>query len=470
MSDTTKLLICPACGAPLDPQPGELTLKCGYCGNAVVLPRSLRAPVSHGDFAASSTGFDLNSIVGQAARIKEVVELVRASKKIEAIKLYREITGMGLKESKDAVDAIEAGRPFALDLDNQGAIAGTSYSQPTIRVDARGSKLGLWLGCGITSIVLFIIGSALIPVLATIPFIAALVGSPSSVQIPGVESDKPIDIQIPGLGPAASFATQALAFGEKGSGPGLFDDPRYVAVDGAGHIYVGNYQDGRVQIFDGQGQFQRQINIGNTILRGMAASPGGDLYLAYGGDVHVYNTDGQEQGTLTYDGYIDSIALSADGSLYAAADGETLLRFNPDGSLSLEIPDAISSISNDSELDTKVAVDGLGNIYALGRFNSAVFIFDTAGNFIDRFGGDTTTPAGGVDPGRFQAVDAIAVDGYGRIFVSDIWGIQMFSSDGQHLDFLDIEGVAFGMAFDLQNNLYIASNVGKVFKYEIEKP
>ena len=67
-------------------------------------------------------------------------------------------------------------------------------------------------------------------------------------------------------------------------------------------------------------------------------------------------------------------------------------------------------------------------------------------------------------------MDAIAVDGYGRIFVSDIWGIQMFNSDGQYLGFLDIDGVAFGMTFDLQNNLYIASNAGKVFKYEIEKP
>jgi sugar lactone lactonase YvrE len=117
-----------------------------------------------------------------------------------------------------------------------------------------------------------------------------------------------------------------------------------------------------------------------------------------------------------------------------------------------------------------VAVDGLGNLYALGSFNSAVFIYSSEGTFVDRFGGDTTTPARGVDPGHFQAVDAIAVDGYGRIFVSDIWGIQMFSSDGQYLDYLDIDGVAFGMAFDLQNNLYIASNSGQVFKYEIEKP
>lgn len=470
MSDTTKLLICPACGAPLDPQPGEVALKCGYCGNSVVLPQSMRAPVSQGDFVTSSTGLDLNNLVGHTARMKEVVELVRAGNKIGAIKVYREITGMGLKESKEAVEAIQAGRPVAMDLGPQVSVAEGAFSQPTITVDARGSRLGLWLGCGITTLVLVIIGAALLPILATVPFIAALVGSTSNVQIPGVEPGEPVSIQIPSLEPAASFARKTLAFGEKGSGPGLFDDPRYVAVDGAGNIYVGDYQDGRVQVFDGHGQFQRQFNLGDTILRGMAVSPGGDLYLAYEGKVNMLNSDGQSRGTLAYDGYIDSLALGADGSLYAVTDGETLLRFSPHGELTLEIPDAISSISNDSELDTKVAVDGLGNVYALGTFNSAVFRFDTAGKFLDRFGGETATPAGGVDPGRFQAVDAIAVDGYRRVFVSDIWGIQMFSSDGQYLDFLKIEGVAFGMAFDLQNNLYIASNTGKVFKYEIEKP
>jgi sugar lactone lactonase YvrE len=291
------------------------------------------------------------------------------------------------------------------------------------------------------------------------------------VQTPGQEPENPINIQIPGLEPpAASFAKKVLAFGGKGPGPGLFDDPRYVAVDGAGNIYVGDYQDGRVQIFDGHGQFQRQISIGETILRGLAVSPGGDLYLAYDGKVNIYNSEGQSQGAIAYEGYLENLAMGADGSLYAVTDGETLLRFNPDGELSLEIPDAISSISNDSELDTRIAVDGLGNMYALGTFNSAVFRFDPAGKFIDRFGGATTTPAGGVDPGRFQAVDAIAVDGYGRVFVSDIWGIQMLNADGQYLDFLKIEGVAFGLAFDLQNNLFIASNAGKVFKYEIEKP
>ncbi|MEU6140230.1 ribosomal protein L7/L12 [Streptomyces sp. NPDC047081] len=36
----------------------------------------------------------------------EVADLVRAGKKIEAIKMYREATGVGLKEAKDAVEKL----------------------------------------------------------------------------------------------------------------------------------------------------------------------------------------------------------------------------------------------------------------------------------------------------------------------------------------------------------------------------
>lgn len=39
----------------------------------------------------------------------EVHEHLRAGKKIQAVKVYREITGVGLKEAKDAVDRMEAG-------------------------------------------------------------------------------------------------------------------------------------------------------------------------------------------------------------------------------------------------------------------------------------------------------------------------------------------------------------------------
>ena len=36
-----------------------------------------------------------------------VIELVQAGQEIQAIKLYRELTGLGLKEAKDAVDKLK---------------------------------------------------------------------------------------------------------------------------------------------------------------------------------------------------------------------------------------------------------------------------------------------------------------------------------------------------------------------------
>jgi len=39
----------------------------------------------------------------------QINDLIRRGAKIEAIKVYREATGVGLKEAKDGVEAIEAG-------------------------------------------------------------------------------------------------------------------------------------------------------------------------------------------------------------------------------------------------------------------------------------------------------------------------------------------------------------------------
>jgi ribosomal protein L7/L12 len=43
---------------------------------------------------------------GDDPRMAEVRALAAGGRKIEAIKVYREITGLGLKEAKDAVDAM----------------------------------------------------------------------------------------------------------------------------------------------------------------------------------------------------------------------------------------------------------------------------------------------------------------------------------------------------------------------------
>jgi large subunit ribosomal protein L7/L12 len=62
------------------------------------------------DFLFQRLGMDPDWALGQEDGLPpEIYELIARGKLIEAIKVYRQVTGAGLKEAKDAVDAI-AGR------------------------------------------------------------------------------------------------------------------------------------------------------------------------------------------------------------------------------------------------------------------------------------------------------------------------------------------------------------------------
>jgi len=60
-----------------------------------------------GWWGGSGDGGDRDEGVGEpGAPSEKVIELVRAGNKIEAIKVHHEETGLGLKESKDAIEAL----------------------------------------------------------------------------------------------------------------------------------------------------------------------------------------------------------------------------------------------------------------------------------------------------------------------------------------------------------------------------
>jgi DNA-binding beta-propeller fold protein YncE len=51
------------------------------------------------------------------------------------------------------------------------------------------------------------------------------------------------------------------SFGEPGSGPGQFNTPHSIATDARGNVYVADRGNRRIQVFDGEGNFERQITI-----------------------------------------------------------------------------------------------------------------------------------------------------------------------------------------------------------------
>ena len=312
-----------------------------------------------------------------------------------------------------------------------------------------------------------------------IPLIAVIIGGLAAVGalVPAFYSvkrtvdqpAKPVTTNPPKKETRNSFANVVREFGSEGIGPGMFNDARSIAVDGAGRIYVGEYTGGRIQVFDPDGKFVTQWSIGDrkTLLRGLAADRKGNVYVAEGGRIDRYRGEsGEKLGTLEYDrSGFDDVTVAADGGIVTAwqSNRDDIVVFDPNGKLVRTIPEAISGASGDSELAMRVAVDGAGYIYALGRFNDGVFKFARDGKFMNRFG------SGGDKPGQFRAAYSIAVDGYGRIYVGDMKGIQVFDADGRYLSVISLKGMAFGMVFNDKNELFVVAR-DHVIKFAVQAP
>jgi ribosomal protein L7/L12/DNA-binding beta-propeller fold protein YncE len=510
-----QLFHCPSCGAPLDIQPGRRSLRCPYCNNSVIVPQSLREEqedeqqVLLGDvrlLAANHKKIEAIKLLRQLTNLglKEAKELVEAmergeqvgpiiftqaadvqpgwqvnagtldqdalldllqrGQKIEAIRQVREATGLGLKESKDAVEALERGDRMAIVKAVtgsafgrlEGSLSGAAVSSTVTPLSPRQTRQvakAVGAGAGCTGMV--ILGITLAAILIPLLVVLTVNGGPLMA----------IWSKINPLG----YAAMDMTVKGEGIAPGQFNDPRAIAADEQGNIYVADYSTGRLQSLDAQGQFRWLVNLGeDVIVQSMDVSPGGVLFVVAKGEIRRFQPeDGVELEPLADpqdEYYFDDLAIGPDGRLAVIADGEHLLVYNANLQPVISVPAAVSTAANDSELDSDVAIDSLGNIYILGHFTNKVFIYSPEGRFMSQFGGDTTDET----PGKFRAPGDIAVDGEGRIYVSDIFGVQVFSSDGQYLDKFKLFQYAHGMDFDLQNRMYVASNEPQVMRLTVK--
>src|SRR5580693_1818615 len=145
-----------------------------------------------------------------------------------------------------------------------------------------------------------------------------------------------------------------MSFGEPGNQPGQFNTPHSIASDAQGNIYVADRGNRRIQVFDGDGKFLRQITIDvpfdyATAVAAIGKKPGPDatgtmapgspwaicitpgpnqvLYAAdaFPGRIYKLSLDGQVLGVLGESGkqlkqfgWIHEIACPSENELYVA--------------------------------------------------------------------------------------------------------------------------------------------------------
>lgn len=487
---------CPSCGASLSVEEGAATTKCQFCGNTVIVPEEIRGTARPS--AAAMGG------LASGAPLKELGNLIRAGNKLEAIKLYRELFGTGLAEAQSAVDRLSLGQsiqvtymgmPTTLTVDRSPHAS----ARPTPMVMASGQPMhtgqplqpvvigahpGRSLGCVMWIIFLSVGLTLLIGLLtatgALLPMFAMFASDSGELpfglgevltDVPALATGLPQSTRAPAATPTPGLASPILSFGSEGTGAGAFDDPRHVAVDGDGNIYVGEWEAHRVQVFDADGDFVTQYSVGDNdaILTSMAVDRDGALFAVAGGRLYHYDgATGEQLGEIEYGDFphFDVVVTTADGSLvtaYNSAGADNLIRFNRDFEVDLEVPDVIETITGDAETVMHLAVDGNGAIFILGLFHESVFRFSPEGVFQNQFGGE------GGEPGQFIAPGAIALDRQSRVYVSDFKGIQVFEANGRYLDVFDVPdgGYVHGLAVDDDNFLYAVSNNSKVYKFAL---
>jgi hypothetical protein len=224
----------------------------------------------------------------------------------------------------------------------------------------------------------------------------------------------------------------AREWGSAGSGPGQVLEPRGLASDSKGNLYLADTKNSRVQVYDGEGKFVRDFGSKGPA-DGQFNEPCG-LGLDAQGDVWVADTWNQRIVHLTADGkFVANVVDSEKGF------------FGP-----------------------RAVVVSKDRVYVADTGNKRIVRFDRQGNKINEWGGN------GIGSGQFVEPVGIAADSAGNIYVADTGNhrIQVFDGDGKFLRMFLVSGwkdfytepyIAIGPS----DTIFVTDSVaGRVAQYE----
>lgn len=458
MAETFK---CPSCSAPLEFE-GKPMQKCAFCQSNVIVPSGVMENSNAFGGAGSLNFSDLSSLTGKALKIGEIQKLLQNGNKIGAIKVFRETFGVGLKEAKDAVEAMERGES----VDVSGMQIHTAHFRPNAQPIQVSKRIGTIIGGSI-------LGTFLITGLLIVGIVAAAFYIISrSVNRAVDETKRNIafpNIQIPQFpqdknGETSTIAQEILKFGGEGVGAGKFKDNRTVTTDTQGKIFSADFSGGRIQVFDANGNFQTQVTADTTkTVDALGTDRKGNLFVLQGYELHRFKAENGEVLSKTRVDYASDMAIGLDGKIYVSTRRGEIQVFDAEGTKLKTI-----QIGKDLNLEyiTQIAVDGTGNLFALDGKNYAVFKLSPDGKLLTRFGGRSTESSDKMPKAMFSGSPYdLTVDSQGRLYVSQVSRISIFDGQGNYLnDFKTTQ--AFGMAFNDADELFVASRPF-VVKYKL---
>lgn len=249
-------------------------------------------------------------------------------------------------------------------------------------------------------------------------------------------------------GPSYTFVQ---AWGVPGSGPGEFNDPTGIAVT-ADEVFVADSRNGRIQVFDHEGQFKRAFGAPGEA-PGELGRPmnltirDGELYVPeYMNDrIQVFGLNGESKRIIGEAGdgagqfnSPGGVAVAEGGTLFVAdfynqrvqqlsADGTFVQQWGTTGET--------GSGAGEFTYPTDVALAADATLYVADGYGNRVQVFDADGEFVRKWGGPFAIGIYGPFNGWITTATGLAIGPQGKVFVADFYNdrIQVFSPDGTFL-------------------------------------
>jgi uncharacterized repeat protein (TIGR01451 family) len=274
-----------------------------------------------------------------------------------------------------------------------------------------------------------------------------------------------------------------LKWGSQGSGDGQFNEPKGVAIDAAGNVYVADTFNHRIQKFSATGTFITKWGSQGSgdgqfkYPHGVAVDAAGNVYVAdtinhriqkfsaTGAFITKWGSQGSGDGQFS-DPW--GVAVDADGNVYVADTiNHRIQKFSATGAF---ITKWGSEGSGDGQFKSPfgVGVDAAGNVYVADSDNHRIQKFSATGTFITKWGSK------GSGDGQFNTPFRVGVDAAGNVYVADTFNhrIQKFSATGTFITKWGSQGSGdgqfkypHGVAVDAAGNVYVADT----YNHRIQK-